>query len=84
MAASQCAMNPLDAEQRGIRDGDVVRVFNDRGRSLRACDCPLRCGAELCRSRRGRGTTSLIWPIQKASKSMATRTRSRMKSVRPR
>jgi biotin/methionine sulfoxide reductase len=27
-------MNPLDAEQRGIRDGDVVRVFNDRGKFL--------------------------------------------------
>ena len=27
-------MNPLDAEQRGIRDGDVVRVFNDRGAFL--------------------------------------------------
>jgi biotin/methionine sulfoxide reductase len=27
-------MNPLDAEQRRIRDGDVVRVFNDRGEFL--------------------------------------------------
>ena len=27
-------INPLDAEQRGIRDGDVVRVFNDRGAFL--------------------------------------------------
>ena len=27
-------MNPLDAEQRGIRDSDVVRVFNDRGAFL--------------------------------------------------
>lgn len=27
-------MNPLDAEQRGIRDGDVVRVFNGRGEFL--------------------------------------------------
>jgi molybdopterin-containing oxidoreductase family molybdopterin binding subunit len=25
-------INPQDAEQRGIGDGDVVRVFNDRGR----------------------------------------------------
>jgi anaerobic dimethyl sulfoxide reductase subunit A len=25
-------MNPLDAEKRNIRDGDVVLVFNDRGR----------------------------------------------------
>ncbi|MFC1824809.1 molybdopterin dinucleotide binding domain-containing protein, partial [Thermodesulfobacteriota bacterium] len=26
------AINPEDAEQRNIADGDVVRVFNDRGR----------------------------------------------------
>jgi anaerobic dimethyl sulfoxide reductase subunit A len=24
-------MNPLDADARGIRDGDLVRVWNDRG-----------------------------------------------------
>jgi biotin/methionine sulfoxide reductase len=27
-------MNPTDAARRGIRDGDVVRVFNDRGATL--------------------------------------------------
>ena len=27
-------MSPADAEPRGIRDGDVVRVFNDRGSCL--------------------------------------------------
>ena len=27
-------MNPADAEQRGLSDGDVVRVFNDRGQML--------------------------------------------------
>jgi biotin/methionine sulfoxide reductase len=27
-------INPLDADRRGIRDGDVVRVFNDRGSFL--------------------------------------------------
>ena len=27
-------MNPLDADRRSIRDGDVVRVFNDRGAFL--------------------------------------------------
>jgi len=27
-------MNPLDASERGITDGDVVRIFNDRGACL--------------------------------------------------
>jgi trimethylamine-N-oxide reductase (cytochrome c) len=29
-----CWINPKDAEPRGIKDGDVVRVFNDRGQIL--------------------------------------------------
>ena len=29
-----CWMNPADAEPRGLKDGDVVRVFNDRGQLL--------------------------------------------------
>ncbi|MGO1769488.1 MAG: molybdopterin-dependent oxidoreductase [Microbacterium sp.] len=29
-----CRLNPRDAEERGIRDGDVVRVFNGRGACL--------------------------------------------------
>jgi biotin/methionine sulfoxide reductase len=27
-------MNPGDAEARGLRDGDLVRIFNDRGACL--------------------------------------------------
>jgi molybdopterin guanine dinucleotide-containing S/N-oxide reductase-like protein len=27
-------INPADAEKRGIRDGDVVRIYNDRGATL--------------------------------------------------
>jgi anaerobic dimethyl sulfoxide reductase subunit A len=30
-------INPLDAESREIRDGDMVRVFNDRGELLITC-----------------------------------------------
>lgn len=30
-------LNPLDAADRGIRDGDVVRVFNDRGAMAIPC-----------------------------------------------
>ena len=29
-----CVINTEDAKQRGIKDGDVVRVFNDRGQIL--------------------------------------------------
>ena len=29
-----CDLHPADAEERGIRDGDLVRVFNDRGTFL--------------------------------------------------
>ncbi|AKH20750.1 trimethylamine-N-oxide reductase TorA [Sedimenticola thiotaurini] len=29
-----CVINPQDAAARGIKDGDVVRVFNDRGQVL--------------------------------------------------
>ena len=29
-----CLINPKDAESRGIADGDVVRIFNDRGQVL--------------------------------------------------
>jgi trimethylamine-N-oxide reductase (cytochrome c) len=29
-----CLINPRDAASRGIKDGDVVRVFNDRGQLL--------------------------------------------------
>ena len=29
-----CWMNPVDAAARGLKDGDVVRVFNDRGQIL--------------------------------------------------
>jgi trimethylamine-N-oxide reductase (cytochrome c) len=29
-----CYINPDDAKERGIKDGDVVRVFNDRGQLL--------------------------------------------------
>ena len=29
-----CLMHPRDAEFRGIKDGDIVRVFNDRGQIL--------------------------------------------------
>ena len=29
-----CWMNPQDAKARGLKDGDVVRVFNQRGQIL--------------------------------------------------
>ena len=29
-----CLMNPVDAKKRGVADGDVVRVFNERGQIL--------------------------------------------------
>jgi len=29
-----CMINPKDAEARGIKSGDVIRIFNDRGQTL--------------------------------------------------
>jgi trimethylamine-N-oxide reductase (cytochrome c) len=29
-----CLMNPIDASRRDLKDGDIVRVFNDRGQIL--------------------------------------------------
>jgi trimethylamine-N-oxide reductase (cytochrome c) len=29
-----CLMHPIDAKKRGVADGDIVRVFNDRGQIL--------------------------------------------------
>jgi len=35
-------INPLDAEPRGIRDGDQVKVFNERGASILPCRITIR------------------------------------------
>ena len=43
MAASRSWLNPRDAAARGIEDGDIVRVFNDRG----ACLAGARLSADL-------------------------------------
>jgi anaerobic dimethyl sulfoxide reductase subunit A len=33
----RCFINPIDAQKRGLRDGDSVRVFNDRGAIILKC-----------------------------------------------
>ena len=33
-----CRMNPQDAAVRGIRDGDIIKLFNDRGACLAAAE----------------------------------------------
>ena len=53
--ASRSWLHPDDAAPRGIADGDIVRVFNDRGAIWRA-RCSTRAGAaRSCSSRPARG-----------------------------
>ena len=33
----RCFINPIDAEKRGIRDGDQVLIYNDRGKIIMPC-----------------------------------------------
>jgi anaerobic selenocysteine-containing dehydrogenase len=42
-------INPVDAQSRGIKDGDIVKVFNDRGALL--------CAAEVTE----RTTPGMVW-----------------------
>lgn len=44
-----CRMNPQDAEQRGISDGDLVRLFNGRGSCISATilDAEVRTGVVM-------------------------------------
>jgi anaerobic dimethyl sulfoxide reductase subunit A len=57
-------INPLDAEQRGIADGDLVRVFNERGELALPCRVTPRilpgvvghpAGGVVAARRKGRG-----------------------------
>ncbi len=78
-------INPLDAAARGIRDGDIVRLFNARGACLAGCSVRARrCALASSSSRPALGTTPRIPPADKhRCASTATRTFSPVTSAPP-
>ena len=50
-------INPIDAAKRGIHDGDLVRVFNDRGAILAGAVVSVELRAGVVQISTGLGTT---------------------------
>ena len=60
-------IHPVDAEVRGIKDGDIVKMYNDRASVLGIAQITERCRPGVIHSYEGSGIYDLIEPGNPAS-----------------
>jgi len=62
------AINPVDARDRGIADGEVVRLFNARGACFAGVPLATRCGAAWFGCPAAPGTTRRARPTMRPAR----------------